>query len=72
MWTAEQRARHKTTRPKEGRGYPPDISDKEWKLVEPLLPGSPYRVSSKDSTSRGHQCAALPGPFGLRVAHAVQ
>jgi transposase len=38
MWTAEQRARHKTTRPKERRGYPTDISDKEWRLVEPLLP----------------------------------
>jgi len=38
MWAAEQRARHKVAR-KERRGYPTDISDKEWKLVEPLLPG---------------------------------
>ena len=39
IWTAEQRARHQVSRPKERRGYPSDISDKEWKLVEPLLPG---------------------------------
>jgi transposase len=38
MWTAEQRARHKVARPKARRGYPTGISDKEWKLVEPLLP----------------------------------
>jgi transposase len=40
MWTAEQRARHKLVKPRERRGYPTDISDKEWKLVEPLLPGA--------------------------------
>lgn len=40
MWTAEQRARHKVSRPKDRRGYPTDISDMEWKLVEPLLPGA--------------------------------
>lgn len=37
MWAAEQRARHKVAACKERRGYPTDISDKEWKLVEPLL-----------------------------------
>jgi transposase len=40
MWAAEQRARHKVAARKERRGYPTDISDKEWKLVEPLLPGA--------------------------------
>lgn len=40
MWTAEQRARHKVAKPKERRGYPTDISDREWKLVEPLLLGA--------------------------------
>lgn len=40
MWTAEQRARHKGAPSKARRGYPTDISDKEWKLVEPLLPGA--------------------------------
>jgi hypothetical protein len=38
MWTGSQRARHKVSMPRERRGYPTDISDKEWKLVEPLLP----------------------------------
>ena len=40
MWTAEQRSRHAVSAPK-GRssGYRSDISDQEWKLVEPLLPG---------------------------------
>lgn len=37
MWTAEQRTKHKVAQRKERRGYPTDISDKEWKLVEPLL-----------------------------------
>jgi transposase len=40
MWTAEQRTRHTVSIPKERRGYPTDISDKEWKLVEPLRPGT--------------------------------
>ena len=40
MWTAEQRARHKVAKSKERRGYPTDISDTEWKLVEPVLPGA--------------------------------
>lgn len=39
MWTEKQRAQHKVARSKERRGYPTHISDKEWKLVEPLLPG---------------------------------
>lgn len=39
MWAAEQRTRHKVRVPKERKGYPTDISDQEWKLVEPLLPG---------------------------------
>jgi transposase len=40
MWTVEQRTKHKVAQRKERRGYPTDISDKEWKLVEPLLPGA--------------------------------
>lgn len=40
MWTAEQRARHKVSMPRERKGYPTDVSDKEWELVEPLLPGA--------------------------------
>lgn len=39
MWAAEQRAGHKVAERKERQGSPTDISDKEWKLVEPLLPG---------------------------------
>lgn len=40
MWTAEQQTRHKVRVPKERKGYPTDMSDQEWKLVEPLLPGA--------------------------------
>jgi putative transposase len=39
MWTAEQRTRHKVRVPRELKGYPTDVSDQEWKLIEPLLPG---------------------------------
>lgn len=39
MWAAEQRTRHKVQVPKERKGYPTDVSDQEWKLVEPLLRG---------------------------------
>lgn len=39
MWTAEQRARHTRSMPRDRRGYRSDISDQEWKLIEPLLPG---------------------------------
>ena len=39
MWTAEQRPRHTVLAPKGRSGYRSDISDQEWKLVEPLLPG---------------------------------
>jgi transposase len=40
MWKEEQRVGHKVTVSKQRRGYPTDISDKEWRLVEPLLPGT--------------------------------
>lgn len=39
MWTAEHRARHTGLTPKDRRGYRSDVSDQEWKLIEPLLPG---------------------------------
>jgi transposase len=48
MWTQEQRVRHKVVR-KERRGYPTDISDKEWKLMEPLLP-APARTGRPRKT----------------------
>jgi hypothetical protein len=73
MWTAEQRERHKVARPKERRGYPTDISDKEWNLVDPLLPGvAGIGPLSKVIASRSDQCAALPGPIGLRLIHTAQ
>ena len=40
MWTAEQRVRHEVKVCKERKGYPTDVSDQEWKLIEPLLPGA--------------------------------
>lgn len=42
MWTSEQRARHKRATSKARQGYPTDISDREWKLVDPLLPGAAH------------------------------
>jgi putative transposase len=49
MWTEEQRARHKVAQRKERKGYLTDISDREWIVVEPLLPdkastGRPRKV----------------------------
>lgn len=38
MWTEENRSRHKQVRSGDKRGYPTDVSDGEWRLIEPLLP----------------------------------
>ncbi|MES2258906.1 MAG: IS5 family transposase [Pseudomonadota bacterium] len=40
MWTQEQRKRHESSRRKGQGGYPTDMTDQEWKLVEPLLPSA--------------------------------
>lgn len=40
MWTAEQRAPHKVRVSKERKGFPTDVSEQEWKRIEPLLPGA--------------------------------
>ena len=42
MWTPENRSRHRVARPKAKRSYPPDVSDQEWALIAPLLPGLAY------------------------------
>ena len=39
MWTQQNRARHTGERTRAKRGYPSDLSDDEWRLIEPLLPG---------------------------------
>jgi transposase len=39
MWAEKQRVRHKVAVRKERRGYPTDVTDREWKIIEPLLPG---------------------------------
>jgi putative transposase len=53
MWTEEQRKQHKVEKAKERRGYPTDISDQEWQLIEPLLPskartGRPRKVDLRE------------------------
>lgn len=40
MWTPEHRSRHRVERSKAKQGYPTDVSDQEWALIAPLLPGS--------------------------------
>lgn len=72
MWTAEQRARHKVAECKERRGYPTDISDQDWVIIEPLLPCKARTGRPQGRTSPGHQCAAISSPFRLRMAHAAQ
>ena len=39
MWTQEHQRKHKVERSRAKRGYPTDLSDQEWALMEPLLPG---------------------------------
>lgn len=38
MWTQEQRTKQRVVRPRERRGYPTDLKEDEWRLIEPLLP----------------------------------
>ncbi len=38
MWTQENRERHGVDRCRAKRGYPTDVKDQEWFLIEPLLP----------------------------------
>jgi hypothetical protein len=40
MWTQENRKRHEVGRSRGKRGYPTDVKDQEWCLIEPLLPGT--------------------------------
>jgi putative transposase len=40
MWTQESRSKHKQDRSRAGRGYPTDVSDQEWRVIAPLLPGA--------------------------------
>lgn len=61
MWTAEQRTRHKVRAPKERKGYPTDISDQEWKLIEPLLPGA-ARTGRPRKTELRQVINGLPPP----------
>lgn len=37
-WTQEQRSKHKVERSRLKRGYPTDVKDEEWHLIEQLLP----------------------------------
>jgi putative transposase len=39
MWTQEHRRQHRVGRTRAKRGYPTDVSDVGWALIEPLLPG---------------------------------
>ena len=39
MWTQEHHRKYKVERSKAKRGYPTDVSDQDWALMEPLLPG---------------------------------
>lgn len=38
MWTQEHQRNHKVERTRAKRGYPTDVSDQEWALMEPLFP----------------------------------
>ena len=40
MWTEANRRNHKQDRTRQKRGYPTDVSDQEWQLIEPLLPNA--------------------------------
>lgn len=62
MWTAAQRARHKVRVSEERKGYPTDVSDQEWKLIEPL-PSKSYvdcRARAAFRYSRGAGSSRAP------------
>lgn len=40
MWTQEQRRKQRVVRTGRRQGYPTDVKDDEWRLIEPLLPGT--------------------------------
>lgn len=40
MWTQEQQRKQRVVRTGARRGYPTDVKDEEWRLIEPLLPGA--------------------------------
>jgi putative transposase len=40
MWTQESRKRHAVGRSRAKRGYPTDVKEQEWCLIEPLLPAT--------------------------------
>lgn len=40
MWAQDNRDRPKQERSRAKRSYPTDVSDQEWRLIEPLLPGA--------------------------------
>jgi hypothetical protein len=37
MWTRQQRRKQKVARARQQQGYPTDLEDEEWRLIEPLL-----------------------------------
>ena len=75
MWTTENRERYDRSRLR----YPSDLTDEEWKLVEPLIPpgkpgGGKRRVVMREVVngltqilSTGCQWAALPNTFRPRA-----
>lgn len=40
IWTQEQRRKQRVVRTGTRQGYPTDVKDDEWRLIEPLLPGA--------------------------------
>jgi hypothetical protein len=48
MLRAEQRAQHKAWGSKERKGYPADVSDQKWILIESLLPGAARTEPTQD------------------------
>ena len=53
MWTQKHEHKYKVERSKATRGYPTDVSDLEWALLEPLSPGTAATGRPRKTEFRG-------------------
>lgn len=64
MWTTDNRGRYD----RGGLRYPSDLTDEEWKLVEPLIPPAKRRRQAHGEPARGRERPDVCFVHGLPVA----
>jgi transposase len=69
MWTDEQRKAHKPR----GEGYPSDVSDEEWAIIEPMIPPARTGGRKRETNMREvFNAISLCRSHGLSVAAAAE